>query len=74
MADSWEIEYCEVSSRNDFDCQKILENILVKIIDRRKHIIRPGPFPPIYSIVCAYICYNIWYYLCCCFICKSKYN
>ena len=45
LAESWRIEYCEVSTRNDFDCQKILENIIKKIIDSQRDIISPNPIP-----------------------------
>ena len=67
LAESWRIEYCEVSTRNDFNYQKILENILKKFIDNQRDIIRPNPVP-ICCLFCAYLCYNIWYYLCCCFL------
>ena len=66
LAESWGVEYCEISSKNGFDCQKIIEKITKKVIGIER--VYP-PSPPGIFITCAFICYTIWYYPCCCFLC-----
>ena len=65
-ADSWKIEYCEISTKNDFDFQKILEKIIKKyiIIEKEKEY-RPYNRSP-----CFWCCIACIYYCFCCFLCE----
>ena len=60
LADSWEIEYCEISTRNDFDCQKILEKIIKKynIIQKENQPYKGNPW------MCCLVL--LYFGLCCC--------
>ena len=71
LAESWGVEYCEISSKNGFDCQKIIEKITKKVIDLQRDYYHP-PSPSPLVIICEYICCSIWYYPCCCFLCYRK--
>ena len=65
LADSWGIEYCEISTRNDSDCQKILEKIIKKYnaIQKEKSQYKG---PPLCCILCLYFC------LCGCLFSRCK--
>ena len=70
LADSWRVEYYEVSSRNGSNCQIILEKIIEEIID-----LPPHPYPPFrppFFLICISLCFSICYYSCCCFLCISR--
>ena len=60
LADSWEIEYCEISTRNDSDCQKILEKIIKKyiIIQKENQPYKGNPW------MCCLVL--LYFGLCCC--------
>ena len=55
LADSWRIVYCEISTRNDSYCQKILEKIIKKynVIQKEKPHYKE---PPLCCILCLYFC------------------
>jgi len=71
LAESWGVEYCEISSKNGFDCQKVIEKITKKVINLQRDDYHP-PSPSPLVIICEYICCSIWYYPCCCFLCYRK--
>ena len=56
LADSWEIEYCEVSTKNDLDCQKILEKIIKNyiIIQEENKPYKGNPWS--FCLLCCFCC------------------